>query len=448
MTHRSHVQLAHKVAGYVSMLLVIALAIGAIAVVVMQQMNSSAYAGRNDIVVEQPVCGTWHVLGSSESDIDLSLTEFSAINVLSASDVWLAGTFHTPDGNQQPVVARWNGTRLNATSNPNIVADEVRIDQLTVRAVDDAWAIGSMRNQGRSQILALHWDGVVWHQEPTPSLPPSAEDHTVSTSSTNVSLSDVKENSSKAEINVGAVTAASMNDIWVVGSYMIGATFDLFIMHWDGVKWRISPSPHVAGNTMLVGLAFISKDDIWAFGHSESGDRTEAWEEQPLALHWNGELWEVVDGPGQKGTISGVARDQSGRIWVTGTTSGSLWSAIKDPGHAADDWKIVELPDVKYPALGGLVAVAPDDVWAVGGKWSDYPPDAGPHQTGVRALALHWDGTGWSEVPAPNPSYIQSLVDISAASGGSIWVVGYTADDEDSSRRGLVAHFEKQSCAK
>ena len=73
----------------------------------------------------------------------------------------------------------------------------------------------------------------------------------------------------------------------------------------------------------------------------------------------------------------------------------------------------------KFPAFNGVVALAPDNVWAVG---SSSDVSDGPTLT----LIEHYDGSEWSVVPSPNVgpnSMFQSnrLFGITAVSPTDIW---------------------------
>src|SRR5438094_3639572 len=78
--------------------------------------------------------------------------------------------------------------------------------------------------------------------------------------------------------------------------------------------------------------------------------------------------------------------------------------------------------------LAGLAVIGSDDIGAVGRYNSGRPPTV----TGRDTLALHWDGTGWSVVPTPNPTWsgadFFSLEDAEAVSSTQVWAVGYAED--------------------
>jgi hypothetical protein len=67
--------------------------------------------------------------------------------------------------------------------------------------------------------------------------------------------------------------------------------------------------------------------------------------------------------------------------------------------------------------LDGVLARAPDDVWAVGVSGAPYHAD--------RTLIEHWDGSNWSVVPSPNADKYSDLYGVfGARSGGRLWAVG------------------------
>jgi hypothetical protein len=95
-------------------------------------------------------------------------------------------------------------------------------------------------------------------------------------------------------------------------------------------------------------------------------------------------------------TLTGITVLSPGNIWVVGANhnnsiiehwDGSAWTAIAHPSSGI---------------LSDVVAVAPDDIWAVGpGK------------------VLHWDGTAWSVSPAP-----YGAVALARSGPTDVWAVG------------------------
>jgi len=104
-------------------------------------------------------------------------------------------------------------------------------------------------------------------------------------------------------------------------------------------------------------------------------------------------------------------------------------------------WAKVSSPNVGGATLDnellGITAVADNDVWAVG--WSQQP-GAPPYIK--RTLIEHFDGTGWTIVPSPNPlnDTLSQLHSVSAASAHDVWAVGGTNNGTLPSRT-LIQHW-------
>jgi hypothetical protein len=93
-------------------------------------------------------------------------------------------------------------------------------------------------------MLLFHWDGKAWAQVAGPQLIPERYNP------------------------LSGVTALSKDDIWAVGGYNKTSNLkqEALVMHWDGTRWRIVPSPQPKYNQYLRAVAAISQDDILAVG--------------------------------------------------------------------------------------------------------------------------------------------------------------------------------------
>ena len=62
----------------------------------------------------------------------------------------------------------------------------------------------------------------------------------------------------------------------------------MLVEHWDGVRWRVVPTPNATGS-FLTGVAAVSAQDVWTVGHvgQPPNDRR-------LVEHWDGVRWRVV----------------------------------------------------------------------------------------------------------------------------------------------------------
>ena len=98
--------------------------------------------------------------------------------------------------------------------------------------------------------------------------------------------------------------------------------------------------------------------------------------------------------------------------------------------------------------IRGIDALSPDDAWAVG-EYSHVLDSVSPGPNGpvvVSApLALHWDGSVWRLVPAPDPdlqteepfiSGGSDFADVAAVGPNDVWAVGRGGN------YGLVEHWD------
>lgn len=250
-------------------------------------------------------------------------------------------------------------TPWDLVSSPSVDAfSDHQLRSIAAISPSDMWAVGYYGSIDPglgccNNTLVQHWDGTRWSVIPSPN------------------PSDGLDN------RLYGVSATSANDVWAVGFSGTGSLGSLrtLILHWDGAKWSIVPSPNVstgrAGGTgsslnVLYGVSAISADDVWAVGWSGNNDAS-----QTLTLHWDGTRWSIV--PSANSSLN-VNR------------------------------------------LYAVTAISPNDVWAVGSAETFNAPS--------NALALHWDGTSWSTARTPYTGSKSALYGIAAISGSDIWAVG------------------------
>ncbi|HMA37031.1 MAG TPA: S-layer homology domain-containing protein [Chloroflexia bacterium] len=182
-----------------------------------------------------------------------------------------------------------------------------------------------------------------------------------------------------------------------------------------GPAWRVVTSPSPAGTQhTLRGLAALASDNLWAAGYS-GGLVGPA---QTLVEHWDGSTWSLVPSPnGSSGhtILLGIVALAPDNIWAVGQ-DGTQTLTIHWTGLA---WTVVPSPSIAQSTnwLYGVTALAANDIWAVG----YYGTTTGDSRT----LILHWDGSTWSLVPSPNVGTVANeLYAVTAVAANDVWAVG------------------------
>ncbi len=215
------------------------------------------------------------------------------------------------------------------------------------------------------------------------------------------------------------VDGISTDDVWAVGYYydFDAAAWSPLTEHWDGVRWTAIEPPRVGSSyNALQGVSGVARNDVWAVGYSSQ----KYYPNYPLPLveHWNGSAWSVVKTPavgiGELRSVKAIASDD---VWAVGQKysggaiiehwDGATWTVVPDdPGATAG-------------ILSGIDARSSTDVWAVG-SYSDGTGGAAP-------LVEHWDGARWTIVPAPKDEEYSSLSSVALDGQGPVaWAVGST----------------------
>lgn len=232
--------------------------------------------------------------------------------------------------------------------------------------------------------------------------------------------------------NIKTMTATSANDIWAIGDLLdnnIGQLYYLF-EHYDGKSWKTTTI--LSGDAFLFGSSADATNDVWAVGFNgpENDDS------KTLAMHFDGSKWSIATTP-SVGTganqLNGVLALAPNDVWAVGFST-----PVPPPTQAATltliehfdgtSWSVVPSPNVgpnsiyQSNRLFGLTANSPHDVWAFG---SYFAADGSGHQ---HTLLLHWNGTKWTVSPSPNPTNGVFPSDLLFAgvvpSPGNIWIFG------------------------
>jgi hypothetical protein len=194
--------------------------------------------------------------------------------------------------------------------------------------------------------------------------------------------------------------------------------------------WRVVPTPNPGGNQIanisFLGVSASSPTDAWAVGIDEV-----LASRRPLAEHWDGSRWTAVVVPhpaGRQAWFRGVLALADDDVWAVGessnsdsTNEGERTLVEHFDGSA---WIVVPSPNPAHGLrsanlLTSISATGPTDIWAAG--W-----DLDPSTDAIQFLLEHWDGTSWSVSPPP-PGGLDSAWGIAAIAPDDVWAVGDSA---------------------
>jgi hypothetical protein len=231
--------------------------------------------------------------------------------------------------------------------------------------------------------------------------------------------------------SIFAMTSTSANDIWAIGSLLQDQELLFFLFeHWDGTAWTATQS--LSGDAFLMGASADAANDAWAVGFNGPENDDSA----TLAMHFNGKNWQQVVTPNVgagANQLNGVLALAPNNVWAVGFST-----PVPPPQEAATltliehfdgtAWSVVPSPNVgpnnsfQSNRLFGLTANSPTDIWAFG---SFFASNGSGNQ---RTLLLHWNGKTWTIAPSPDPTRGGFLSDLLFAgvtpSPGNVWIFG------------------------
>jgi hypothetical protein len=319
----------------------------------------------------------------------------------------------------------------------NVPETPVTLSGITALSASEAWAVGSAGDPLEpSDVVIERWDGVEWTNVEAPS--------------PGVFINELR-----------GVDASGPNDVWAVGRTSSGFGGSPLVLHYDGTDWLNVPLPAEVDGTMN-DVAAISPSDVWVVGFV--GDPAASLE-RAVVLHWDGQLWAVVDVQRAIGGGKALLRDidavSATDLWVVGYQhnqplilrfDGEAWSksATEIPGEltAIEGFTTGEAFAVGAPiqrfngtawtesatirgetALVDVAGVAATDIWSVGSRPAG---NAGS----VRIAVVRWNGQRWAFVDGPPVGGNDVLTAVDALPDGTVLGVGYK--DVETGRRTLA----------
>lgn len=235
-------------------------------------------------------------------------------------------------------------------------------------------------------------------------------------------------------------------DVLAVGSYNAGADSQTLALLYDGSSWAQIDSPTRFGGAGFSGMGQAG-DDIWAVGSQATQAPPPSATGQALAARWNGSGWDrfqpepLVTGGRAYNTPRDVAGVSADDAWAVGTAQqtgvGGFGPTAYITRWQGERWELVDIGLREVAQLSDVVAIASDDVWAVGSITTT--------DLGSQPLILHWDGSDWEIVDTPVlPDGRADLRAVAARSATEIYASGTDADP-DGFPRALMLRYDGTS---
>jgi hypothetical protein len=309
--------------------------------------------------------------------------------------------------------------KIVPTPDGNLGVKQNSLNAVSASSSSDIWAVGD---------TTIHYDGTTWTAFNAPMFDGGGTSY------------------------LSGVVDISPTEAWAVG--ITGVTLGTVsqqIEHWDGTAWSIYPGPTFAPGAQPdpQAMASSSANDIWAIGSLLTANQLL----EGLYEHWDGKSWTAQTGP-LFGFPSRASADAPNDVWAVGySVAGNLAFLTYSEHYDGKSWKNVSTPNVGTGsnALSGVLALAPDNVWAVGYSTATLKPPQGHYDVPTKTLIEHYDGAKWSVVPSPNigpNSQFQNnkLMGLTAVSPTDIYAFGgYLDASGNGNSMNLVLHYDGAS---
>jgi hypothetical protein len=222
--------------------------------------------------------------------------------------------------------------------------------------------------------------------------------------------------------------ALSPTSAWAVGSWYdvnIAAPRTL-VERWNGTAWTTVTSPNATGfYNELRDVDATSATNAWAVGYANGSAGVNGAPRNPLAMRWNGTAWSIVPTPHpgvQTRELYGVKAFSATDAWAVGW----YYETSFTPDALALHWNGSAWTQVPAPGPGtrgntltAVAGTAADDVWAVGTY-----NDTGDTRGLVHPLAMHYNGATWTSTPMPQTAAGGYLRSVTALAANDVWAVG------------------------
>lgn len=245
----------------------------------------------------------WTIVPSPDDVPDLRSTPtVYSITVISAHDIWMAGTLaHDWGQTRTALMKHWDGQKwTNVLDQSRVLENGTQAQEsilwTTTNAGGHVLAGGAqMGSDGVSHAYLERWDGQNWQKSDVGSL------------GQNVSA-------------IRALSGVSASDVWAIMEKTTSSNgqpvSSTFLAHWDGKTWKQVAAPGwlVGKNVNTWRILALSGKNVWVMNAS------------PSALaHWDGKTWSKVRLPASDLKLDTFAIDftmSAGATWVVGRRLG------------------------------------------------------------------------------------------------------------------------------
>ena len=321
--------------------------------------------------IQQPALLHWNGSSLSEVPSQIQVGQLFGVSAVSPSEAWAVGSQEPIHAHMiQTLVLRWDGTRWSIVPSPNPSPLENELDHVWALSANDVWVFGQYFTPADHQhrTFVMRWDGSKWSNVAVPG-----------------NLAGLTGGAAFDPISSTSAFAVARHTVRVGH----GAIESDEILHWNGHSWHQTKAFFGAA---LFGVSADSNDDAWAVGYFCIPNRCPPF--QTLALHWNGRRWRYSPTPHPEcrpfapqckgdSRLASVTAQSSSDVWAEGSCQGQCHD-----GHVViltregDSWSRVASPGVTLSSA--ISPLSATDAWAVGSS-------AGS------TVLLHWNGSAWSQ---------------------------------------------------
>jgi hypothetical protein len=164
-------------------------------------------------------------------------------------------------------------------------------------------------------------------------------------------------------------------------------------------------------------LTCLNPSDCWiANGRQVYTTDPPSTTQSPL-MRWNGAQWSIVPGSPLASGVDFAAPDDGWAVWGECERFYMRWCRGRIYRWDGASWTVIT--DTARYALVSVTAVAPDDVWFVGGELLLHD-DRPQHITSVPAV-FHWDGATLRSMDPPQESQCMAR-EARREPGGPLWI--------------------------